>query len=336
MVEEATECRSSPRTHNYYPDPTSALGCPPELYLHQYPQLYSGFSKIGCPVFYSKPGQLDIDGLECLTSLKGILKYHWHVMQHDYQKRLLQFKKENPNFKRFECVSVLDLKHLTVSKISSRSLDITKEQATIDSLCFPETMNKMIIVNAPRFFSATWSIIKGFIDARTSAKVELFSSSSAAFKCMKEIIDVDQIPSDYGGTGESTITTLEKMSEGNKIQTQVLYVKTYDSTKVEIGPGEEASFGVYTRATGGAKVHILDEGKKDLVPPVLVKHEKRSGEKGESDDHFPPTKVDLTVTGKIQGPKTVKVKAIAAGGGSVFATAQNFLVVSSITKIDSN
>lgn len=327
MVEEATECRSSPRTYDYYPDPTTALGCPPNLYLHQYPQLYSGFSKIGCPVFYSKPGQLDIDGLECVTSLNGILKYHWHVMQHDYTKRLLKFKSENPNFKRFECVSILDLKHLTISKISSRSLDITKEQATIDSLCFPETMNKMIIVNAPRFFSATWTIIKGFIDARTSAKVELFSSSSAALKCMKEIIDDDQIPSDYGGTGESTIVTMENMGEGKKINTQVLYVKTSDSAKVEIGEGEEAEIGVYTRSTEGAEFHILDEGKKDLVPVVKVKH-------GSSDADSAPTKIDLTVTGKIQGPNTVKVKGIAFGGGSMFATSQNYLVVSSITKKD--
>lgn len=248
-------------------------------------------------------------------------------MQHDYTKRLLKFKSENPNFKRFECVSILDLKHLTISKISSRSLDITKEQATIDSLCFPETMNKMIIVNAPRFFSATWTIIKGFIDARTSAKVELFSSSSAALKCMKEIIDDDQIPSDYGGTGESTIVTMEKMGEGKKINTQVLYVKTSDSAKVEIGEGEEAEIGVYTRSTEGAEFHILDEGKKDLVPVVKVKH-------GSSDADSAPTKIDLTVTGKIQGPNTVKVKGIAFGGGSMFATSQNYLVVSSITKKD--
>ena len=80
MVEQATVCRSIPRQYNYYPDPTGALGCPPEIYLDQYPQVYSGFSKIGCPVFYSKPGQLDTDAIECVTTLDGILNYHWHVM----------------------------------------------------------------------------------------------------------------------------------------------------------------------------------------------------------------------------------------------------------------
>ena len=224
MVEEATEVRSSPRQFDYYPNPTEALGCPPAVFIAQYPQLYSGFSKAGCPVYYSKPGQMEIDGVECITTLDGILKYHWHVMQHDYCRRLLDFKKDNPDFKRFECVSVLDLANLTLSKLGSRTMDIIKKQAHIDSLCFPETMNKMVIVNAPRFFSATWTIIKGFLDARTTAKIELFSSMSAAQKCLKEIIDEDQLPSDYGGTAESTKETMDKMSS-DQLTTQILYVR---------------------------------------------------------------------------------------------------------------
>ena len=103
-------------------------------------------------------------------------------------------------------------------------MEIIKNQANIDSLCFPETMNKMIILNAPRFFSATWTIIKGFIDARTAAKIELFSSTSAAEKCLKELIDVDQIPKDYGGTAESTVVSMAKMSP-SKLLTHVLYVR---------------------------------------------------------------------------------------------------------------
>lgn len=224
MVEEATKCRAEARKADFYPDPEEALGCPPEVFISQYPQLYSGFSKVGCPVFYSKPGQLEIDGVECITTLEGILKFHWYVFLHDYKGRLLEYKRQNPEFKRFECVSVLDLNHLTLSKLGSRTMDIIKKQASIDSLCFPETMNKMVIVNAPRFFSATWTIIKGFLDPRTTAKVELFSSTSAAEKCLKELIDEDQLPSDYGGTAESTVETMAKMSP-TKLTTQVLYVR---------------------------------------------------------------------------------------------------------------
>lgn len=224
MVEEATECRADAKKSDFFPDPEKALGCPPEIFVTLYPQLYSGFSKMGCPVFYSKPGQLEIDGLECITSMEGIVNYHWYTFLHDYKNRLLEYKRQNPDFKRFECVSILDLSNLSVSKLGSRTMDIIKTQANIDSLCFPETMNKMIIVNAPRFFSASWTVIKGFLDARTTAKIELFSSSSASKKCLKELIDVDQLPSDYGGEAESTIATMAKMSP-TKLFTQTLFVR---------------------------------------------------------------------------------------------------------------
>ena len=227
MVEGATKERNEPSKHDFYPDPEAALGVDPNVFISQYPQLYSGFSKSGCPVFYSKPGVLNIDGIECITTLDGILKFHWHIMQHDYRKRLLQFKAENPQFTNFQCVSVLDLNKLTLSMLSTRSLDIIKKQSFIDSLCYPETMNKMIIVNVPRLFNMTWTLIKGWLDERTTNKVELFSSTSAAEKRLKELIDLDQLPSDYGGKAESTDETMVKSLTGGvgRIFTDMMIVR---------------------------------------------------------------------------------------------------------------
>ena len=93
--------------------------------------------------------------------------------------------------------------------MGSRTLEIIKQQAKIDSLCFPETMNKMIIVNAPRFFSVTWKLIKGWLDPRTANKIELFSSTTAAQKKLRELIEHDQLPKDYGGSAEDTNKTLK-------------------------------------------------------------------------------------------------------------------------------
>jgi hypothetical protein len=324
MVEEATAERAKPRQFNYYPDPEKALGVDPTIFVAQYPQLYSGFSKTGCPVFYSKPGRLEIDGVECITTLEGILKYHWHVMQHDYRNRLLQFKKENPDFKRFECVSILDLEHLTVGKLGSRTMDIIKEQAKIDSLCFPETMNKMVIVNAPRFFTATWAIIKGFIDGRTASKVDLFSSTSAAKKKLKEIIDVDQLPCDYGGTAESTEVTLVKALGGaSRIFSEVLYVRSSASTKIELKADEEVDLLVFTRSKSGAEFTLMDGRKNNVSPPMTVTHT------GEVGDKHPPTKMNLTPM-KISGPMSLKVKA--SSSGSMFSSTENFLVVGRVYK----
>jgi len=333
MVEEATEERAKPRGVGYYPDPVTALGVDVSTFISQYPQLYSGFSKCGCPVFYSKPGALNIDGVECITTLDGILKYHWHVMQHDYKERLLNFKKENPSFSRFECVSVLDLSGLAVTALNGRTMDIIKKQAFIDSLCFPETMNKMLVVNAPRFFSASWSIIKGFVDVRTAGKIEVLSSSSAAEKKLKEIIDVDQLPKDYGGTAESTDVSLlreagkEAANGGrSRLFAEVMYVRSSISHKFVLFPDEEADVWVFTRAKGGANFKVLDAAtKKPLLPPKNVIHT------GGSDDNSQPTKV-LISPERISGDGreiTVKVKA---EGMKIRMTSESYLLVANIYK----
>ena len=86
---------------NFYPNPIEALYVDASLYFDQYPQLYSGVAKNGAPLFISKPGILNVDGVECLTTLDGILKFHWYVMMHDFAQRLRAQKKANPNFKRY-------------------------------------------------------------------------------------------------------------------------------------------------------------------------------------------------------------------------------------------
>jgi hypothetical protein len=108
MVEEATQVRKEAKSKEFYPNPVDALGVDPSVFFAQYPQLYSGLTKLGVPIFISKPGILNVDGIECITTLDGIIKFHWHVMMHDFANRLLARKKANPDtFKR--CVLFTDL-----------------------------------------------------------------------------------------------------------------------------------------------------------------------------------------------------------------------------------
>jgi hypothetical protein len=111
--------------------------------------------------------------------------------------------------------------------MTSRALAIIKEQAAVDSLCFPETMSKMFIINCPRFFSASWRLIKGWLDPRTASKIEVCSNKDTARKKLLELIDVDQLPSDYGGTGPDTKETLRNqiLGEANKLHTEMLYLR---------------------------------------------------------------------------------------------------------------
>jgi len=147
---------------------------------------------------------------------------------HDFANRLHAYKKKNPDFKRFECVSIMDLEGLTLGQLNSRTLALIQDQIFIDSLCFPETMSKTVIINAPRFFSASWKLIKGWLDARTASKVAVISSRDKWEEKLREIIDVEELPSDYGGKGPNTVETIEKENfSGNlkKVHSEVIYVR---------------------------------------------------------------------------------------------------------------
>ena len=71
-------------------------------------------------------------------------------------------------------------------------------------------MNKMFLVNAPPFFAGFWRMIKGWLDARTANKVHVNSSRASWVKKLLEVVDEDQLPSDYGGKGPDTNDTIMK------------------------------------------------------------------------------------------------------------------------------
>ena len=128
---------------------------------------------------------------------------------------------------RFECVCVLDLHNLTTAQLTRRVLTIIKEQAAIDAICFPEMLNRMLIVNSPSFFPPTWRLIKGWLDPRTAGKIEVISSRSACEKRLLELADEDQVPSDYGGKGPDTNETIMKEFGGDadRMTTKMLYLR---------------------------------------------------------------------------------------------------------------
>mmetsp|Transcript_12290 Transcript_12290/g.26170 ORF Transcript_12290/g.26170 Transcript_12290/m.26170 type:complete len:450 (+) Transcript_12290:193-1542(+) len=325
MIEEATEVCADARNHDFYPDPVLALGCDPSVFMAQYPQLYHGQAKNGCPVFISKPGVLNVDGIECITTLDGILKFHWHVMMHDYKNRLLKHKESHPEFSNFQCVCVIDLAHLSSSQLSQRALSIVKTQTAIDSVCFPETMNRTLVINAPRFFSLTWNIIKGWIDPRTAGKIELISSRKNWEARLRELVDVDQLPSDYGGKGMATTETLAKEAPEGVLKQhhELVHVRQSGHATVDIPNGGSMNVTVFTRSTTAVTISVVDDNNKSKVysPGVSVKH---TGGTGENDK---PTSVVITKE-RVKGPLKARIKIESKGGR--FSTAGNYMVACDI------
>jgi len=348
MIEEAAKCTNIPRVDGFYPSSHSALGVESSTYVSQYPQMYHGHARNKCPVFYSKPGVLNVDGIECITTLKGIIKYHWYSMMHEYVHKLrdqylASLEDSQKDFKRYECVCVLDLKHLTTAQMSKRSLNIIQLQADIDSLCFPETLNRMIVINAPSFFTFTWKLMRKWVDSRTANKVEIFGSTWK--ERLEELIDVENLPSEYGGTRGASMEAsihcqtlrehelLDEIRGARKIESikkflrqdnQLMNVRNnfYYSFKLE--EGEIMTYRVFTRSLVGAYFSISDTAGLMIpcIPQngILIKHN------GKGNPEEDPTCINLCDSGVfVKDAGSFQIKMNLNGG--IFSSDYFLLVI---------
>jgi len=241
---------------------------------------------------------------------------------HDYKQRLMEHKKAHPDFCNFQTVTVIDLEHLSTSQLSKRALSIVKTQTAIDSVCFPETMNRTLVINAPRFFSMTWGIIKGWIDPRTASKIELISSRKTWEARLRELCDEDEIPSDYGGKGPATTSALEKEYAPEGVlqeHFQLVHVGSSGHYNVAVPAGSEMEVTVWSRSVNEVIVSIVDENVKSkvFVGGVTFTHTGGTG------DNDKPSSLLLTKE-RIVGPAKTKIKFESKAGR--FSSAGNYFV----------
>jgi hypothetical protein len=95
--------------------------------------------------------------------------------------------------------AVLDLREFGLAQCGQKTMDQVKLYISTDNTCYPETLGKMLLINAPYVLSAVWGVVKGWLDARTRNKIEIVSSAEASLKRLRDFIPEDQIPAEYGG-----------------------------------------------------------------------------------------------------------------------------------------
>ena len=215
---------------------------------------------------------------------------------------------------------------MTTAKLNRKTLAIVKEQAAVDAVCFPETMCRMYVVNAPTFFAATWRLIKGWLDARTAGKIDVISSKSTMEKKLLEFVDADQLPRDYGGTGPDTNETLAAAMAGasRRLDTKMMYLRGHDSVTCNVASNEECEVTIFTRSSAGAKFSLHNHDTKEtILEAVEVKHTSGSLEDKSTEQTI--------TTSRIPGPLTIKLKADSNAGR--FST-QNVFICFTLYKME--
>lgn len=80
---------------------------------------------------------------------------------------------------------------------SAMDTDAAKYVVRMLSLNYPESLDRILIVNYGMLFSALWTVISPFLSARTTAKVKFVTEAQ-----LTELIAPDQLPLRLGGTAD--------------------------------------------------------------------------------------------------------------------------------------
>lgn len=312
MVEQGVEIWKEGKKHNFFPDANVAVGNPISVLRTQYPVVYSGIAKNGCPVSYFKAGQISVEGVECVTTLEKLTNLGWHQMIYTFPKQIAKAQKIDSDIVRCESVAVVDLKGLKASSLNARTLDVMKSMAKINQ-CFPEVLNCMIVLNAPGFFSFSWAIIRKFLDPRTAAKIKIFSDEKKGRAWLFERVEEDQVLVDFGGTGPSFDEVLQE-EQGLSMKRRVVELlsmapKGKKKFEFELSDGETARFEAYTRSTSGGNITVFkcDEvvEEMEMKRENMCKENLSNGNGTNTTTYSEPYRSKLTRV--LEGPASYKV-----------------------------
>jgi len=94
--------------------------------------------------------------------------------------------------------NVFDAEGLSLGMFDSKTRAFLAAISKVDSDNYPETLGRLLIINAPFFFHTIWTVVSTFLDERTLTKIKVVGADY-----QKDLFEVlggaENVPTEYGG-----------------------------------------------------------------------------------------------------------------------------------------
>jgi hypothetical protein len=95
-------------------------------------------------------------------------------------------------------ISVYDCTGIKASDLTGDIFKLMKAMMKVMQAHYPERSDKMLIINAPKFFTTIWSIITPMIDPVTKTKIKICGANFQ--EELFSVVDPENVPVEFGGT----------------------------------------------------------------------------------------------------------------------------------------